>query len=568
LLLLVWFTSDLPNPKAAREAPRRPGLILTDHRGHVFATFGDLVGDTIHLPDVPAYLPQAVVAVEDRRFWSHHGIDIHAMLRAAVANLRAGHVVQGGSTITQQVAKTLFLTNARTVRRKVQELLLALWLERTFSKREILEIWLNRVYVGSGAWGMDAAARLYFGIPARRVSLWQAAMLAGLPRAPSRFNPRADPEAAAARARDVLAAMVATGALPARAAARAASRIAFAPRPSTGRTPNSPANWKPGGGWFATWVAEQAASVLPEGQDARLRTTLNARLEAVAEARLAALLDGPGKAADASEGAVVALDSGSGALRAMVGGREPGGFNRAVQARRQPGSAFKPFVFLAALESGATPNTGVLDAPLRVGSYSPANFEHRYLGDITLADALAQSSNTAAVRIMMAAGGPPAVARVAHRLGLSEPFGDNVSLALGSEEVGLLELTAAYAPFCNGGFRVRPYGIETWRGARRTVVVRHPAPERVIEPDTAAMMAQMLARVVSNGTGHAAQVPGLAVAGKTGTTQEDRDAWFVGCANHTLIGIWLGNDDGHPMQGVTGGGLPARLFSEVAGTLR
>ncbi|MBO0712740.1 MAG: transpeptidase-transglycosylase, partial [Acetobacteraceae bacterium] len=304
------------------------------------------------------------------------------------------------------------------------------------------------------------------------------------------------------------------------------------------------------------------------GQDARLGTTLDVRLQAVAEARLAALLDGPGRAADASEGAVVALDARSGALRAMVGGREPGGFNRAVQARRQPGSAFKPFVFLAALENGATPDEGVLDAPLRIGTYSPANFEHRYRGKITLADALARSSNTAAVRIMMEAGGPPAVARVAHRLGLSEPFGDNTSLALGTEEVGLLELTSAYAPFCNGGFRVSPYGIEAWRGARGTVVVHHPAPERVIEPDIAAIMAHMLARVVASGTGHAATVRGLTVAGKTGTTQEDRDAWFVGCANHTLLGVWLGNDDGHPMRGVTGGGLPARLFSEIAATLR
>lgn len=555
-LLLLWLTFDLPGPRAALARPRRPLLTEVDRDGHVFARMGDFVGDPVHLRTIPAFLPAAVIAIEDRRFWTHHGIDPHAVLRAALADLRAGRVVQGGSTITQQVAKTLFLSNTRSLRRKAQEVLLALWLERTFSKREILEIWLNRVYVGAGGFGMDAAARLYFGIPARRVELWQAAVLAGLPRAPSRDNPRANPLAAAARARAVLAAMVGTGALSPREAASAAARIAF------------PAYPAPNANWFAGWAEDEALPVLPEGQDVRLETTLDTRLQDRAQARLAAMLDGPGKAARASEGAVVALDAGSGALRALVGGREPGGFNRAVQARRQPGSAFKPFVYLAALENGATPETKVLDAPLRLGGYSPANDKGQYRGEITLEEALAQSSNTAAVRTLMVAGGPVAVGRVAHRLGLAEPFGDNVSLALGTTEVGLLELTAAYAPFCNGGFRVHPYGVETWRGARTTVALRHVDPERVIAPREAAMMAQMLARVVSGGTGRAALVAGLAVAGKTGTTQEDRDAWFVGCAGHTLIGVWLGNDDGDTMRGVTGGGLPARLFAEIAAALR
>lgn len=556
-LLLLWLTFDLPGPRAALARPRRPLLTEVDRDGHVFARVGDFVGDPVHLHTVPAFLPEAVIAIEDRRFWAHHGIDPHAILRAALADLRAGRVVQGGSTITQQVAKTLFLSNTRSLRRKAQEVLLALWLERTFSKREILEIWLNRVYVGSGGFGMDAAARLYFGIPARRLELWQAAVLAGLPRAPSRDNPRANPLAAAARARAVLAAMVGTGALSPREAASAAARIAF------------PAYPAPDANWFADWAEEQALPVLPEGQDVRLETTLDTRLQDRAQARLTATLDGPGKAARASEGAVVALDAVSGALRALVGGREPGGFNRAVQARRQPGSAFKPFVYLAALENGgATPETQVLDAPLRLGGYNPANDTGHYQGEITLEEALAQSSNTAAVRTLMVAGGPAAVGRLAHRLGLPEQFGDNVSLALGTTEVGLLELTAAYAPFCNGGFRVHPYGVEAWRGARGTVALRHAEPERVIAPREAAMMAQMLARVVSGGTGRAARVPGLAVAGKTGTTQENRDAWFVGCTGHTLIGVWLGNDDGHTMRGVTGGGLPARLFAEIATALR
>ncbi len=552
-LLLLWFAWDLPRPEAALDAARRPGLTLEDRSGRVFATFGDLVGDPLRLRDMPAYLPKAAVAVEDRRFWSHPGIDLIGMLRAAAVNLRARRVVQGGSTITQQVAKTLFLTNARTMRRKVQELLLSVWLERSFSKREILEIWLNRVYLGSGAWGVDAAARLYFGVSARRISLWQAAMIAGLPRAPSRFNPRVNPAAAIARTREVLAAMVENGAITAAEAQRAEAQIKIPPRPPTTS------------GWFADWAADQATQVLPQDLDATLRTTLDSRLQSIATARLAALLDGAGAAANVGEGAVVVLDAASGAVRAMVGGRDAraSGFNRAVQARRQPGSAFKPFVWLAALDAGARPDDTVLDAPIRIGGYSPANFERRYLGEISVETALALSINTAAVRLMQHAGGPRAVAAVAHRLGLPESFPNNASLALGTSEVGLLELAGAYAAFFNGGVHVTPYAVDSFRSKRRLVATGHAMPARAIDPEEAAMMRRMLTAVVTEGSGRAAAVPGASAAGKTGTTQDYRDAWFVGCVKGNIIGIWLGNDDNKPMRGVTGGSLPARLFSEI-----
>ncbi|HST75873.1 MAG TPA: PBP1A family penicillin-binding protein [Acetobacteraceae bacterium] len=555
---LLWFAWDLPRPEAALDAARRPGMTLEDRSGHVFATFGDLVGESLRLSDVPRYLPAAVVAVEDRRFWSHPGIDVMGVGRAMLTNLGAGRVVQGGSTITQQVAKTLFLTNARTLRRKVQEVLLSLWLERSFSKKEILEIWLNRVYLGSGAWGVDAAARLYFGVSARRLSLWQAAVIAGLPRAPSRFNPRVNPSAAAARGKEVLEAMAETGAISAAEAERAAAHIEFPPHPATGAV------------WYADWAAEQAALVLPRDQDATLRTTLDARIQGVAETRLAAMLDGPGAASGVGQGAVVVLDAASGAVRAMVGGRDArgSGFNRAVQARRQPGSSFKPFVWLAALEKGVRPDDMVLDAPVRVGGYSPANFEHRYLGEITVEEALAQSINTAAVRLMIEAGGPRAVGAVARRLGMSEQFPNNASLALGTSEVGLLELSSAYAAFFNGGIRVAPYAIESFRSGRRVVATGHAIPERVIEPEEAAMMARMLGAVVRTGSGRAAAVPGAVVAGKTGTTQDYRDAWFIGAVGGTVIGVWLGNDDNRPMRGVTGGSLPARLFGEIAASVK
>ncbi|WP_428539094.1 transglycosylase domain-containing protein [Rhodopila sp.] len=540
---VLWFARDLPRPESALDAVRRPSLTLQDRSGHVIATFGDLVGEPLHLRAFSPWLPAAIVAVEDRRFWHHPGIDPIGLLRAAWVNLTAERVVQGGSTLTQQVAKTLFLSNARTTKRKVQELLLTLWLERHFSKQEILEIYLNRVYLGSGAWGMDAAARIYFGVSARRLTLPQAAVLAGLPRAPSRFNPRVNPAAALARGKQVLAAMAASGAITEQQARTAAERIEFPP------SPGAP-------GWFADWVAGQSQALLAPDADAELRTTLDSHDQRVAETRLAALLADAGATDNVGQGAVVVLDAANGAVRAMVGGRNfrDSPFNRAVLARRQPGSTFKPFVWLTALRAGLTADDKVLDAPLRIGPWTPVNFEHRYLGEITLQEALAQSINTAAVRLLLRCGGPKAVAATAAQLGISDPLPKNASLALGTGEVGLLELTAAYAPFFNGGNRVVPFGLE-----------RTPhQPERVIDPAQAAMMARMLAAVVTRGTGRAAAIPNQLVAGKTGTTQDFRDAWFIGSTKGRLIGIWLGNDDNAPMRGVMGGDLPARLFRDIA----
>ena len=556
-LALAWFGRDLPRPEVALDAVRRPGLTLQDRTGRTFATFGDVVGDPLRLGDMPRFLPAAAVAVEDRRFYRHPGLDLIGIARAAFVNLRAGRLVQGGSTLTQQVAKNLFLTNARTLRRKVQELMLTLWLEHTFSKAEILEIWLNRVYLGSGAWGVDAAARMYFGVSARKLTLWQCAVLAGVPRAPSRINPRNDPIAAAARGREVLAAMADTGVISKAEADAAAGQIAFPPRPATA-------------GWFADWAADGSQALIAPGADAVLHTTLDARLQAAAESRLAATLDGPGASAGVGQGAVVVLDAATGAVRAMVGGRDwrASPYNRATAARRQPGSAFKPIVWLAALEHGLRPDDTVLDAPLRIGGWAPQNFDGAFHGTVTLEEALAQSLNTAAVRVMQQAGGPRAAAAVARRLGIAGSLPDDLSLALGTGEVGLLELCAAYATLFNGGRAVTPQSIDAVEADRRTVRVPRPVQDRVVDPDLAAMMARMMAAVVSRGSGRAAAVPGKIVAGKTGTTQDYRDAWFVGAVEGTVIGVWLGNDDGRPMRAVSGSGLPARLFREIALALR
>jgi penicillin-binding protein 1A len=555
LLVFAW---DLPRPEEALSATRRPSVTLVAADGALLATSGDLYGETVRLRDLPAHVPAAFIAIEDRRFRDHMGLDVIGVARALVANVTAGRVVQGGSTLTQQLAKNLFLTPERTLRRKAQEALLALWLEWRFSKDELLTIYLNRVYLGAGTFGVDAAARQFFGVEARRLTAGQAAVLAGLPRAPSRLNPRVNPNAAIARAAEVLDAMVETGALTAAQAVVEAERLRFPPSPSRDA------------GWFADWVRDGLGDRAPPTADVLLRTTLDTRLQAAAEARIDALLAGPGRAAGVSQGAVVAIEAATGAVRVMAGGRDyrASPFNRATQARRQPGSAFKPFVYLAALEAGLRPEDMVADTPVTLGGWSPGNGAWRTRGEITVEDALAFSVNTAAVRVMQRAGGPRAVAGAAQRMGLPGPFPRDASIALGTAEVTLLDLVVAYAPFANGGQRVAPYGVAEARAEGRPVAWLNPAPVAVLPPATAEAMRRMMAATVARGTGRAAALPGLAVAGKTGTTQDNRDAWFIGIAGGMVMGVWLGNDDATPMEGVAGGGLPARLFREIIETAR
>ena len=552
-VLLLIFAWDLPRPEAALETTRRPSVTLEAADGRLLSTSGDLYGETVRLRDLPVHVPTALLSIEDRRFRSHFGLDPLGLLRAAWVNLSTGRVAQGGSTLTQQLAKNLFLTPERSFRRKVQEALLALWLESRFTKDQLLEIYLNRVYLGGGAYGVDAAARLYFGVPARRLAIWQSAVLAGLPRAPSRLNPRANPRAAAERGAEVLRAMAATGALTEAQAVAEAERIAFPTRPSRDS------------GWFADWVNEDLASRFPGSADLTLRTTLDLRVQALVEGRLEALLAGPGAAADVGQGAVVVLDAATGAVRAMAGGRDyrRGPFNRAVSARRQPGSVFKPFVYLAALEHGLSPDSTVSDLPLTLGRWSPGNGGWRSRGDLPLEEALAHSVNTAAVRVLARAGGAREAAAVARRLGLAGPFPNDATIALGTGEASLLELTGAFAAFANGGMRVVPQGIAAARADGRAVPAGLSASSRAVQPENAAAIRRMLEAVVSRGSGRAAGVAGRPAAGKTGTTQDFRDAWFVGFSGGTVIGVWLGNDDATPMDDVRGGTLPARLFHDI-----
>ena len=551
--LVAWYATDLPDAEKALSVTRRPTVTLLAADGSRLAAFGDLYASPVRFDELPPDLTRAVLATEDRRFYDHFGVDPIAIARALIANLRAGRIVQGGSTITQQVAKNLFLTPERTLKRKVQEVLLALWLEHKFSKDQILTVYLNRAYLGSGVFGVEAAARRYFGTSAREVSLYQSAMLAGMLKAPSRYNPARHPDLAAARAARVLANMVDAGMLTAgevRAALRATASTA--PRPAGRKRARH----------FADWVLDQVSSyVSPGDRDLTVVTTLDRRLQRLAETRLGEALAGPGAGAGVAEAALVAMAPG-GAVRAMVGGRDyqASQFNRATQSLRQPGSAFKPFVYLAGLEAGLTPDARIADAPVAVGTWRPRNFGARYRGRVTVREALAQSINTVAVSIAERTGRGNVLA-VARRLGLTGRLSPTPSLALGAFEVSLLELTAAYGTFANGGTGVWAYGINEIRDGHGRVLYRRSGsgPGRVVEPRHVAAMNDMLSAVISEGTGRAAAILRPA-AGKTGTSQNFRDAWFVGYTAELVAGVWMGNDDGLPMKGVTGGGLPARLW--------
>src|SRR6266404_182723 len=534
--VLGYFALTLPDTSELTKAERRPSATILAADGSLLTTYGDLFGQPLTLKEMSPYLPKAVIATEDRRFYSHFGIDPLGLLRASFANLAAGHVVQGGSTITQQLAKNLFLTPERSLARKVRETLLALWLEHRFTKDQILEIYLNRVYLGAGAYGVDAAAHRYFGKSARRTTLYESAVIAGLLKAPTRFNPTRDSDKAASRTARVLANMVEAGIVTENEAMGAIAE---------GTALAAVAVTRPGTRYFADWIAEQLADYAgPGGRDRTVTTTLDVGLQAEAETAIAETLARDGPKAAVSQGALVAMSPG-GAVRAMVGGRDyrESQFNRAAQAQRQPGSAFKPFVYLAGLEAGLRPSDEFVDAPIRIGNWQPRDYAGRYQGEMTLAEGLAQSINTIAVQVAQRAGIRNVVA-VAHRLGISSEVAPEMSLALGTNEVNLLELVSAFAPFANGGNGVWAHGIAEIRDSAGKIVFRRTGSGLgpVVSPEFTAAMNEMLSAVIDYGTGKSAALPRPA-AGKTGTTQDYRDAWFIGYTTDLVAGVWLGNDD-------------------------
>jgi penicillin-binding protein 1A len=493
-------------------------------------------------------------AIEDRRFYDHFGIDPVGISRALLRDVTGGGGVQGGSTLTQQLAKNLFLTQERTISRKIQEAILALWLERKYSKDQILELYLNRVYFGSGAYGVEAAAQKYFGKSAKAVNLSEAAVLAGLMKSPTRLAPNHNLKGANERAAQVITAMAEQGHI-----TEAMAKLALA-------NPAKVVQEK--GSGSLNYAADYVMDMLDDtvgaiDEDIVVTTTLDPRLQSAAEHALTDELNAKGAKYNVEQGALVSLDT-DGGVKALVGGRNyaESQFNRAIAAKRQPGSAFKPFVYLAAMEKGLKPTDLREDAPISVKGWNPENYERGYLGPVTLTKALSMSLNTVAVRLCLEVG-PKAVVRVAHRLGILSDLSPNASIALGTSEVTPLELVSAYDAFANGGIGVRPYVIMTVRTANgRLLYRRHPYNYgRVIEPRYVAMMNAMMQQTLKIGTARKADLPGWQAAGKTGTTQDFRDAWFIGYTSHLVAGVWLGNDDGAPMKRVTGGTLPVDVWS-------
>jgi penicillin-binding protein 1A len=552
---VAWVGAHLP-PIQSLEIPKRPPTIdIVDLDGKPLARRGDLAGPPVALRSLPKYVPNAFVAIEDRRFYHHFGIDPFGIARAAFANILHRGVAQGGSTITQQLAKNLFLTQERTLTRKLQEALLAVWLERRFSKQEILELYLNRVYFGSGAYGIEQAAQHYFGKPAKDIAIAEAAMLAGLVKSPSRLAPTRNYDEAEKRAKIVLAAMADVGFINA-----TSEKLALAHPPVVvARAGNGSTNY------VADWVMDIVADLLGHvEEDIVVRTSIDAALQASGETALAQELAAKGEKLRVSQGALVSMTP-DGAVRALIGGKSyaESQFNRAVAARRQPGSAFKAFVFLTALEHGLTPDSVREDAPINVRGWKPENYEHGYAGPVTLTKALALSLNTVSVRLTLEMT-PQAVVRTAYRLGIASKLEPNSSIALGTSEVSPLELTGAYATFANGGTAVSPHVIEritTREGKLLYTRARDPLG-RVIDPRAVAMMNGMMEQTLTIGTAKKAALPGWQAAGKTGTSQDFRDAWFIGYTPHLVTSVWVGNDDNSPTKHVTGGSLPVEIWSQ------
>lgn len=556
--LVAWYAADLPAMIESPKFERKSSILMYGADGSQIARYGELKGVSVNVSELPPHLIYAVLATEDRRFYQHAGVDPVGIARAVAANFLHRRVIQGGSTITQQLAKNLFLSRERTLKRKVQEALLALWLEHSLTKDEILSAYLNRVYLGSGAYGVDAAAHVYFNKSARDVNLRESAILAGLLKAPSRYAPDSNPGLAAQRAKVVLKAMADAGYITEKEAGNAALT---APTPQ-----RKPAE---GGGsrYFTDWVsAELDKMVGTSDRDLTVQTTLDPVIQAQAELSLAAALRDHGGKGNISQGAIIVM-SHDGAIRAMVGGRNyaDSQFNRATQALRPPGSSFKPVVYLAALERGMRPGDTIEDAPITTGRYRPENFGNEYHGEVTLETALTLSLNTAAVRLLQKAGVGNAL-DVARRLGITAALPRDLSLALGSGGVPMIEMAAAYATIADGGLQVLPYAVTAIADNSGAAVYRRSnvivSGQRVFENGAVRDLTGMMENVVDEGTGKRADLP-FFTAGKTGTSQDFRDAWFIGFTDRYVGAVWLGNDDNSPMKGVTGGSLPAQIWHDV-----
>jgi penicillin-binding protein 1A len=551
------YLSDLPAiPKndSLWSLNRAPGVTFLDRNGLQIATRGPRHGHRVALAELPSYVPRAFLAAEDRRFYRHGALDWYGLGRAAVVDIGAGRVVQGGSSLTQQLAKSLLLSPDQTIKRKVQEAALAIELSRRLSKDQILELYLNRIFFGASAYGLEAASQTYFGKPASALGLPEAALLAALPKAPSHLAPTLDMAGALARSHVILERMAREGWI-----SEADARRATAVRPALAAEAREDEDFG-----YVLDLAQTQAARLARGRapDLVVQLAIDSATQASAAQIVRRVIEAQGRPAGAHEAALVALAP-DGGIRAMVGGIDHGfsRFNRAVQAQRQPGSAFKPFIYAAALENGVAPTDIRKDAPVRLGPWAPENYGGGFLGPVTIEEALARSVNTVAVRLAREVG-PEKIADIDQRFGqVSIPAQPGLSVALGAYETNLLELTSGYQVFQQDGRRQEPYLIERITSSSGEQIYSRPAspPRQVYDPVKAAQMVRMLEKVIQHGTGaHAAF--GRPAAGKTGTSQSWRDAWFLGFTPDWVCGVWVGNDDARPMNHVAGGDLPAEIW--------
>lgn len=551
------FAVDLPDTSKLYDVKRQPSTSYLDRSGAMVAVRGSQYAPPVDLAKLPPYVPKAFIAIEDRWFYWHLGFNPWGVLRSQIHNVtHRGGPLHGGSTITQQLARNLFLTADQTYRRKAQELILAVWLEARFSKKQIMELYLNRVYFGAGAYGIEAASQRYFGKSASQLSIGESAILAGLMKGPSRYSPLAATDRSQRRATIVLDEMVRIHAItPTERDEAFAHPISVNPVLANQRAQ-----------YFTDWVDDQVRQLVGEPtEDLVVETTLDLPLQAAAEHALQTGV-AAGKAQGVGQGALVSLD-GEGRVRAYVGGANylQTQFDRATQAKRQAGSAFKPFVYLTAMEAGRTPETPVVDEPITIGTWSPRNYTNKYLGPITLQIALKESINTVAARLANEVG-TSNVAATARRLGITSPIQLDPSMALGAVEVSPMEMAQAYAPFSNGGMFAKGYGVERIRTTSGRVLYDHgvdqPQRRPVIGQPALSYMVQMMRQVLVSGTGTRAAVKGFDLAGKTGTTSDYRDAWFIGYTGGFVTAVWVGRDDNTPMKKVTGGGVPAGIWHD------
>jgi len=551
LPLLFYYAYDLPDISNIDRANSKTTIMVMDQNGGVISTYGDVFGEWLEYEEFPPEQIDAVIANEDRRFFDHKGLDLRGFSRALYNNLMAGSVVEGGSTITQQLAKNLYLNADKTLKRKIQELLLSFWLEMKLDKQEILTIYLNRAYFGAGAYGVDAAARTIYGHSARDLTLTEAAMLVGMLKGPALYSPLRDVERAYGRTAIVLDNMVTVGFIDQTTADIAKKQSVNINNSTAGGDVR----------YFSDWIVEQVPELLGTvNEPIIIHTTLVPEMQKMAANAVRQVLNRQPGSED-TQAALVSMDL-DGAVRALIGGRDynESQFNRAVQAQRQPGSAFKLFVYLAALEAGHGAKDVMRDSKIILNGWSPRNYSGTYIGEVTLKDAFTKSINTVAVKLSEKIN-RKSVINMSKRLGITSPMTQEPSLALGTSEVNLLELTTAYTVVARGGIETTPYGIVEIQNSSGQILYRHmPGPEtRILDQEIAYTMHSMLQNVVATGTARAALMD-FPVAGKTGTTQDYKDALFVGYGNDMINGVWVGKDDSTPMQGITGGTTPAYIW--------